>query len=254
MRETIEHKTHHPPTALLSEMAGEGVTNFIEAQKVFFNLAQEQTKILTRAAKQRLGDRPAAHAVADTLQRSVDTFVDMQTEFLKAAGKQTDAWVEASKTGKPYKGGHLIEFAREGMENFVNAQKRFLDVIVDETEKATRRKHTEVKKIEKTELSELARQTAESFVDAEKKLFEIAGRQMNANVKVVGKTLELIKPFPFKWLAELTRKGVKGYVDAENRLMDVVLKHHNGDRHEAKPVHRAKRVARPPKRAAAAVA
>jgi hypothetical protein len=250
----VKHETPHSPTTFLSELAGEGVTNFIEAQKVFFNLAHEQTKILTSAVKQRLGNRPAAHAVSDTLQRSVDTFIDMQKEFLKIAGKQTDAWVEASKTGKPYKGEHLIELTREGMENFVNAQKRFLDVIIEGTEKATSGKHTEGKKIKKTELTELARQTTESFVDAQKKLFEVAGRQMNANVKAAGKTLELIKPFPFAWLAELTRKGVKGYVHAPKALMDVMLKHHNGHKHEAKTVHRAKRAARPPQKAAAAAA
>jgi hypothetical protein len=248
----VKHETPHSPATFLSELAGEGVTNLIEAQKVLFNLAQEQTKLLTSAVKGRLGDRPAAQVVSDTLQRSVDTFIDMQKEFLKIAGKQTDAWVESSKTGKPYKGENLIELTREGMETFVNAQKRFLDVIIEETEKATSGKHTEGKKIKKTELSELARHTTESFVAAEEKLFEVAGRQINANVKAAGKTLGLIKPFPFLWFAELTRKGVKGYLDAQKALMGVLSKHSNGHKHEAKTLHRAKRAARPHKAAAAA--
>lgn len=254
---TAKHETsraHHSPTTILSEIAEEGVTNFIESQRVLVNLAQEQTKILMSGVKERIGNQPAAHAVADTLRRSVDTFIDMQKEFLKIAGKQTHAWLEASKTGKPYKGEHLVELAREGIENFVKAQNQFLDVIVEETEKATSGKHADVKKIKKTDLSNLARQATESFVDAQKRLLDAAGRQMNANVKATGKALQLIKPFPFVRVAELTRKGVKGYVDAQKALMDVMLKQRTGHKLEAKPVHRAKRVARPPKKASAAAA
>jgi hypothetical protein len=254
---TAKHETsraHHSPTTILSEIAEEGVTNFIESQKVLVNLAQEQTKILMSGVKERIGNQPAAHAVADTLLRSVDTFIDMQKEFLKISGKQTHAWVEASKTGKPYKSEHLVELAREGIENFVKAQKQFLDVIVEETEKATSGKPADLKKIKKTDLSNLARQATESFVDAQKRLLDAAGRQMNANVKATGKALQLIKPFPFVRVAELTRKGVKGYVDAQKALMDVMLKHRTGHKLEAKPVHRAKRAARPPKKASAAAA
>ena len=257
MPKMAKHETsraHHSPTTILSEIAEEGVTNFIESQKVLVNLAQEQTKILMSGVKERIGNQPAAHAVADTLRRSVDTFIDMQKEFLKIASKQTHAWVEASKTGNPYKSEHLVELAREGIENFVKAQKQFLGVIVEETEKATSGKHADVKKIKKTDLSNLARQATESFVDAQKRLLDAAGRQMNANVKATGRALQLIKPFPFVRVAELTRKGVKGYVDAQKALMDVMLKHRTGHKLEAKPVHRAKRAARPPKKASAAAA
>ena len=148
----------------------------------------------------------------------------MQQEFLKIAGKQTHTWVEAAKAGKPYQGEQLVELAREAMENFVKAQKHFMDVIAEETAKATGGKHATngVKKIKKTELAHLARQATESFIDAQRKLVDVAGQQMNASVKTAGKTLELLRPFPFLPLAELTREGVKSYVDAQKELMDVV--------------------------------
>ena len=254
LREHLSDPLHSPIT-ILSEMAGEGVTNFIEGQKILFNLAQEQNKLLMTGVKERIGNWPAAHAVADTLRRSVDTFIDMQKEFLKIAGKQTHTWVEASKTGKPFETEHLVELARESMENFVKAQKQFLDVIVEETEKATSGKHPDIKKVKKTELTELARQATEAFVEAQKKLFDVAGRQMNANVKAAGKTLELLKPFPFVPFGELTREGVKSYVDAQKALMDVMLKQRNGHKRETKTVHhRPKRAARPPKKEAMAAA
>jgi len=153
---------HHSPTALLSEVAGEGMTNFIEGQKVLLDLGKQQNEILMSAVKERIGDWPPAQAMTDLLQRSVETFIHMQQEFLKIAGKQTHTWVEAAKAGRPYETDHLTDLAREGMENFVKAQKQFLDVIVEETAKATGgHRANGAKKIKKTELSDLARKATE---------------------------------------------------------------------------------------------
>src|ERR1700690_305782 len=160
---------HHSPTALLSEVAGEGMTNFIEGQKVLLDLGKQQNEILMTAVKDRVGAQPAAHAITDLLRRSVETFIHMQEEFLKIAGKQTHSWVEAAKAGKPYQSELLAELAREGMESFVKAQKQFMDVVAEETAKATGAKHSNgAKKMKKTELAALARQATESFIDAQR--------------------------------------------------------------------------------------
>jgi hypothetical protein len=237
---------HHSPTTILSEVAGEGMTNFIEGQKVLLDLAKQQNEILMTGVKERVGDRPTAHAMTDLLRRSVVTFIHMQEEFLKIAARQTHTWVEAAKSGKPYEADHLLALAREGMENFVKAQKQFLDVIAEETARATGAKkgNGTVKKIKKTELSELARKATESFIDAQKKLVDVAGKQMNANVKTAGKSLELLRPFPFLSLAELTRDGVKSYVDAQKALTDVMGKTPAG-RKPAKGERRARRSRKP---------
>jgi len=242
---------HHSPAALLGEVAGEGVTNFIEAQKVLLELGQKQNEILMTGVKERVGDSPAAHAVADLLRRSVDTFVQMQQEFLKIAGKQTHTWLEAAKAGKPYQGEDLVEMAREGMEKFIKAQKQFMDVIADETARATGGKRSETtKKIKKTDVSTLAREATESFIEAQKKLVDLAGQQMNTNVQAAGKVIDLMKPFPFLPLGELTREGVKSYVDAQRALMDVMVKPANH-----KPISRSRPPARRKKeKATAAVA
>ena len=243
---------HHSPTAILSEVAGEGMTNFLGAQKALLDLSKQQNEILMTGVKERIGEQPAALATADLLRRSVETFIHMQEEFLRIAGKQTHTWVEAAKAGKPFHGEPLMELAREGMENFMKAQKQFLDVIVEETAKATggKKANGTAKKIKKTELSELARQATESFIDAQKKLVDVAGKQMNANVKTAGKSFELLRPFPFVPLAELTREGVKSYVDAQKALMDVVAK----PPARPKPVHKGERRGKKGKKHMAAVA
>jgi hypothetical protein len=245
VRQQLSDPTHSP-TAILGEVTAEGMTNFIEGQKILLELGQKQNEILMSGVKERVGEWPAAQAVTDLLQRSVETFIHMQQEFLKIAGKQTHTWVEAAKAGKPYQTEQVVELAQEAMETFVKAQKHFMDVIAEETARATGSRHTNgMKKMKKTELSQLAREATESFIDAQRKLVDVAGRQMNAGVKTAGKTLELLRPFPFLPLAELTREGVKSYVDAQKELMDVMVKPG-----EHKRVHKVERHAK--RKAAAA--
>jgi hypothetical protein len=74
---------------------------------------------------------------------------------------------------------------------------------------------------------------------------------MNTGVKTAGKTLELLKPFPFLPVSELTREAVKSYVDAQKALMDVMVKAPNGAKASAKAEHHTRR---PGKKAAAAAA
>jgi HEPN domain-containing protein len=238
----------HSPTAILSEIAEEGLTNFMDGQKVLLELGKQQNEILMEGVRERIGDWPAAHAMTDLLRRSVETFIELQEEYLKIASKQTHTWLESAKTGKPYQPEHAIDLARESMESFVKAQKRFMDVLAEETAKATGGKHTNGagKKSKRTELTELARKATDSLMEAQKRLVDVAGRQMHAGVKTAGKALEILKPFPFLPVSELTREAVKSYVDAQKALMDVMVKAPNGakavktERHMRKPVKKAK--------------
>jgi hypothetical protein len=242
--------SQHSPTAILSEVASEGMTNFLEGQKVLLNLGKEQNKLLMTGVKERVGDYPRRQALVDLLRRSVDSFIEMQEEFLQIVGKQTHNWVDAAKAGKPYQPEQFVDLARESMETFVNAQKQFLDVISEETAKATGVRHSTGvgKKMKPTELSELARKSTDAFIEAQKRLVDVAGRQVNANVKTTGKAMELFQPFPFLPLNELTREVVKSYVEAQKALMDVMIKHPNG----AKAAESSRRPARKPIRRAKA--
>lgn len=241
----------HSPTALLSEVAEEGMANFMEGQKVLLELGKQQNEILMAGVRERVGDWPAAHALTDLLRRSVETFIDLQEEYLKIASKQTHTWLESAKAGKPYQPEHAVDLARESMESFVKAQKRFMDVIAEETAKATGARHVNGagKKNKNTELADLARKATDSLMEAQKRLVDVAGRQMNAGVKTAGKALEILKPFPFLPVSELTREAVKSYVDAQKALMDVMVRPPNGaktpkaDHYVRRPVKKAKAAA-----------
>jgi hypothetical protein len=247
---------HHSPAALLSEVAGEGLTNFIEGQEVLLDLGKQQNEILMAGVKEQVGDWPAARAMTDLLQRNVETFVHMQQDFMKIARKQSHTWMEAAKSGKAFHGESLLDLAREAMDNFVKAQKHFLDVIVEETAIATGSKKAKagLKKIKKAELSQMARQATESLIDAQKKLVEIAGKQMNANMKTASRSVELLRPFHIVPLSELTREGVKAYANAQKALMEVVAKPAGEHNALGKLAHHAKKAAQAKKEKAKAAA
>jgi hypothetical protein len=126
----------HSPLAILTELAMEGTSSFIEAQKILLNLAHQESEIMMNSGKERIAGSARAVAVTDLIRRSLDTFVKMQHDFLTTTSKQTLHWLEAVKAGKGYQDHHLVDFAREGMEIFVQAQKKFLDVIAQETARA----------------------------------------------------------------------------------------------------------------------
>jgi hypothetical protein len=244
---------HRSPTAILSEVAEEGMTTFLEGQKVILELGRKENDILMGGVKERIGDCPRRRALIDLLRRSVDTFIEMHEEYLKIASKQTHTWLESVKAGKTYQPEHVIDLAHEGIENFAKAQKRFLDVVSEETAKVTSGKPTNGagRKMKPTELSELAREATDSLMEVQKRLVDVAGRQMNAGTKTLGKAMDMLKPFPFPPLNELTGEVVKSYVEAQKALMDVMVKASNRPKTttERRP-RRASKVAK----AAAAVA
>lgn len=231
------------PAAILSEAAGDGITNFIAGQKLLLDLGKQQHEILMEGIKERVGGWPAAQAMTSLLQRSVETFIHMQHEFLNIAGKGTHHWMEAAKEGKPYEYEHLVTMAREGLENFMKTQKRFLDVLSEEAGKAKKGSEEPMRKMKKTELADLAKQATDSFIEAQKNLIDLAGKQVNANVKTAGRAAKLLRPFPFVPFAEMTREGVKSYVDAQKALMNTVAK--PAAEHKAKPAPRKKPRTRP---------
>jgi hypothetical protein len=211
------------PVAIVSEFAGEGVANFIEAQKVLLGLAQRETDIVMNGIKERVGVSSVLSAMTDFFRRSVGNFLEMQHGFLKIAGNQTQAWLQSTKSGKPYDPAILMSVAQEGMENFVRWQKKFLDIVAEETANATNGK-ADTRRTKKTEVAALAKEVTEEFIEAQKRLLDVAGKQIDVNVRTVGRTAKMLSPLPFLPIGDLTREGVRNIVDAEKALIDTMMK------------------------------
>jgi hypothetical protein len=211
--------------AAVTELAGEGISNFIAAQRVLLNLAQRQNEILTAVVQERVGGSAPIAAVTGLFSRGIDTVIGMQQHFLTLAARQADEWIDSTKSGEPFEGIHLTALARESMETFVHSQKKFLDVLAEETAHATGAgTNGKQAAVRKTELTELARQSAEAYIDAQKKLLDVASQQLKVYAKTAREAMVAINPLPVETLAELARHTVEGFVESQNALLELVVK------------------------------
>jgi len=244
MRKDKQPHPEHSPLAILTELAVEGTASFIEAQRILLHLAQQENDIIMSGIKERTAGSVPAVAMTDLVRRSLDTFIKMQQDILTTASKQTLHWLEAVQAGKGYQHTHVADFAREGMETLVQAQKKFLDVLAQETAKATSGKPGQAKAVPKTEVSKLAREAANSFIEAQKKLLDVVGQQMNVNLKTATQTLNLLSPARLLPMATLTGEKVKRFVAKEKALIGSVIQPHKGPKVVSIAKHRRGRTAR----------
>jgi hypothetical protein len=220
-------KTHdvHSPLSLLTELAVEGTSSFVEAQRTLLQLAQQENDIILNGVKERIGGFAPAAAMTDIVRRSLDTLIETQRELLTTTNKQTVEWLQTEEGGKEARTERLVEFAREGVETFTRAQKKFLDIVAQEVAKTTRGAQEHDRKPgKKTEAVQLAREAANAFVEAQKRLLDVMGQQMNVNLDVATRALELASPARLLPMANLTGEGVKNFVDKETSLINSFVK------------------------------
>jgi hypothetical protein len=223
MSHNSEPRQPHSPLAILTELAVEGASSFIEAQRIFLNLAQQENDLLMNGVKERVGDSTPAAAMTDLMRRSLDTLIDMQQEFLTLTSKQTLQWLDAVQSGKGYQNAHLVDLAREGMKKFVHAHQKLLDALTEETIKATSGKSDHPRPVKKTEVAELAREAADLFVDAQKKVLDVAGQQMSTNLKAATQAAETLSPARLASVTELPMKAVRSFFEGEKALLQSLV-------------------------------
>jgi hypothetical protein len=195
--------------AAATEMAGEGISSFIAAQRVLLNLAQRQNELLTTVVKERIDGPAPVAAVTDLFSRGVDTVIGMHQHLLTMAARQTDEWIDATKSGEPFEGIHLGD---------------------------TNGRHSAARK---TELAELARQSAEAYIDAQKKLLDVAAQQLKLSAKTTREAINAINPLPMETLTELARHTLEGLVESEQDLVNVIVKPLVRPLHQAPKAHAA---------------
>jgi len=241
-------RTNHPktrdersPMALLTELAVEGTSSLVEAQRTLLNLAQQENDIIFNGVKERTGGFAPAVAMTDLVRRSLDTLIGLQQDLLTTTNKQAMQLLESDKRGRAERTKQLVEFAREGVETFTRAQKKFLDVVAQETVRATGGKgEHDGRTGKKTELTQLAREAGNAFIEAQKRLLDVMGQQMNVNLDVAGRTLEVISPSRLLPMATHTTEGVKHFVEKETALIGSLVKE---AKKAAEPKHARKRAA-----------
>jgi hypothetical protein len=223
------------PIAILTELAVEGTANLTEAQRVLLNLVEQENGIVMGGVIERVGGSAAAVTLAKRLRRGIDTLVEMQQEFLTIAGKHAQ---ERLKKGTAIDGACLVDAARESMDNLVKAQKKLMDIVVQEEPKSKGRESDEGKK---TEVFELVREAAASFIDAQKSLLDLAGQEVNVNLQAVTRAAEMAKVLQVNPFPAISGDGLKDFVAAEKEVFDSFLKPKGAGKGQAKAKSNAQR-------------
>jgi len=251
MPRKTEPRQPHSPLAILTELAVEGASSFIEAQRIFLNLAQQENELLMSGVKQRVGDSAPAAAMTDLVRRSLDALIDMQQEFLTLTSKQTLEWLDAVQGGKRYPSAHLLDVAREGMEKFIHAHQKLLDVLAQETTRATSGKSAESRHVKKTEVAQIAREAADRLLEAQKKVLDVAGQQISTNLKAATQAAETLSPARLAAVTELPVNAVKSFFQGEKALIQSLLEPRKRSRAVGTDGHPRKRTVRHKEPAAA---
>ncbi|HVJ05732.1 MAG TPA: hypothetical protein VM578_08670 [Candidatus Saccharimonadales bacterium] len=212
------------PMKIIKELAVEGTANYIEAQRILLDLAQQENEIVLNGVTDRVSDYGTAVKMTNIVRRSIGTFIEMQQNFLVLASKRTQGLLQNSEDGKRKDENGLIGLANEAMDQFIAAQKEFLDVISEETIEEGGKKDHPTKKVNRAEMAKLAREAADSFIEAQKKLLDLAGQQVNVNMQAATRALDLKTPIRFMPVADIAGESVKSFVDAEKALVDSMMK------------------------------
>jgi hypothetical protein len=213
------------PLAILTELAVEGTSSLVEAQRALLNLAQQGNNIILNGVRGQVGRFVPAAAMTDGVRRSLDALLAMQQELLTTTSKQTLEWLQSQKAGKGKSAGHLVEFAREGVETFTRAQKKFLEVVAQEAEQvASGKNQQENKTAKKAELAQMAREAGNAFIDAQKRLLDVLGQQMNVNLDATTRVVKMMSPARLVPVASQAGEGVRKFLNAETAMIGSLIK------------------------------
>jgi len=223
VRERVNFSPLRPLTGMV-ELTGQGITNFVAAQKILLDLAAEENALVLCGVKDGLRLSGTAAAMTDAVRDGVKAFVGMQKKFLDMVDAQTKAAVGAITEGKPYEGKSLAEVTRQGLENFIATQKKFLDLVTEATQPQAKGKGRKaLKPAERRKITELAKEGVDKFVESQKKLLSLASRQIEETLKTAREVVRP-SPEPSTTLGEFARRGAENFINAQKSLLDVALK------------------------------
>jgi hypothetical protein len=229
------------PGAALAGMADDGVKNFTAAGKILLDLAAGETALMVEAMKEGLRLPVAAGVVADVARHRAEMLIGLQKHMLEAAAEETHAGAESYRGGKELQAGtRVTEFARRGLEGFVESEKKFLDLAAKEVTEAIKENKRSAKppRERMKVLTEMTRDGAEKYLEAQKKLVDLAIEEMEKIGKGKGDHKEVARKAVPALLRELTEKSVHNLVTAEKSLLDLAMKPRKaGPRTRGRRVH-----------------
>jgi hypothetical protein len=240
------------PDASLVGLAEKGAENLASAGKILLDLAADETALAVDGLKEGLRLPAATGAVADVVRHRVDTLIDLHKNLLDATAEQVHSAAESYRAGeRALPAANVVELARRGIAGFVESEKKFLDLAMQEVSAATKgeKRAARVPKERMEVLTEVARDGAEKYIDTQKKLLELAIEQLESAAKTGREKKEAARKVAPPLWDELTEKSVKNFVAAEKSLLDLATKPMRGairedGRKASRPRHKAPHAAK----------
>lgn len=214
------------PGLMLAEIADKGVENLTAAGNILLELASSETELVMDGMKEMLPLPDPAGRMANVLRHRLITLLDLHKRFLQAAAEHTHEAAESYRNGKGLipTGAHAVELARHGIEDLVENEKKFLDLVSDELnavmkgEAEDRKPARERYKV----LAHMAREAGEKYIDAQKKLLQMTVNEMENAGKTVSHRLDSARKEARTSLGELTDKSVQNFSTARKSLVQLV--------------------------------
>lgn len=233
-----DNTNNHSPLAILAELAVEGTSTLVEAQRALLDLARQENDIILTGLQGNLARFAPAGAMTDLVRRSVDTLIEMHEELLNTGSRQTLLWLQSQESNGATR---FAEFARESVETFTRAQAKLLEALKQESARISSGNGEHNRAATKKEMTELAREAGQAFIEAQKRMLDLIGQQMNVNFALSSRALDMLPSPEVAPLANLATKGVRDFMAAEGALIESVFKSKKSPR----PVHKKKRAPKP---------
>jgi len=120
----------------LVELAREGMETFVHTQKRFLDVVAEQTSKATSSKEP--GRKMKTTEVAELAKEATDAFIDAQKKLMDVAGRQVNANMRAAGRTlnmiTPFPFIPIPDLTREGVRNFVTAEKALIDTVMHRPE------------------------------------------------------------------------------------------------------------------------
>ena len=164
------------PASTLANWARQGMESFVATQKILLDLVAQQNSLALGFVRERVNFSPLRPltGMVELTGQGITNFVAAQKILLDLAAEENALVLCGVKDGLGLSGtaAAMTDAVRDGVKAFVGMQKKFLDM-VDEQTKAAVGALTEGKPYEGKSLAEVTRQGLENFISTQKKFLDL---------------------------------------------------------------------------------
>lgn len=222
--------------ATLANWARQGMESFVATQKILLDLTAQQNSLALGFVRERVNFSPLRPltGMVELAGQSMANFIAAQKILLDLAAEehalvQTGVKEGFGLTGIP---AAFTDAMSEGLNTFVTMQKKFLDMVNNQSQAAVE-SIKEGKPFEGKNFGDFAREGLENFVRTQKKFLDlvasVATPETNGKGRKAAKTVKM---------TELAKEGMDKFVDSQKKLLDLATRQIEGAMETAQEIVR----------------